>query len=163
METTDPEKAEQIFQALVKKPEDCKSSQRCWKSFTGSVQTWKRSRILERSQKYIQCDEGEFKMHWKGRGKKKKTIKHLWKKHTSGSRFRKGLAFTKQKVRKSGKVKKNTIVWVKRQKELADRDVLGSEVKTDQGDNPESMKQLLGEKPLEISKSAKSALGKGCQ
>ena len=97
-------------------------------------------------------------MHWKSRGRGKKTVKKLWKKAVTGDRFRKGLAETRQKVRNDGKIKKKIVVWVKLQKSIADKDIVGTEITAQDGGD----ESLRGEKPLELGKSFKTALGKGC-
>ena len=139
-------------------------SRRDFSEFVNVITQWTREHSREQVKGWLKCDKGEFKAHWKGRGRKKKVIKAKWKAATAPEKFRKKLAWEKVWHTSKGKKKKKTIVWVRKQDEAADRDVIKNTASFDPVTNRMDKKAAahftLGNKP-DVSKKSVAALGAG--
>ena len=126
MGEVDPGAQKQALETLQKAPGSSRQSRRDFKAFFRVVTTWTKKRQLRNSAGWLQCNKGEFKMHWLGRGKKKRKVKKMWARATTVSKINKGLAFWKERgLNKKGKPrKKRLIAWVKKQGEFNDDEIV---------------------------------------
>ena len=165
MQESAPDKARDAVLSLIKTPGATNQTQRSFSEFTTIITQWQRVRQMENIKGRIVCDKGEFRLHWKGRGKKKSKIKRMWKSAIQPQKFKQKLAWEKVWYNKKGKKKKKILVWVKEQQRSADKDIVKNTASyspaTMQLDKKAAEKVVLGSK-LELGpKKSIACLGPG--
>ena len=77
MVQTDPGTYDQVVDSL--RPDS--NGRRDFRKFKQILTTWSRTREVALGRKWLELDRREYSKHWKGRGRKKKTIKNVQKSH----------------------------------------------------------------------------------
>ena len=158
-----PEVAQAEILKVRKAPGTNASGHRSFAGLHKVVTSWAKTKSLELADRWLECDRGEFEAHWAGRGRKPHQIGRKWAKATTAKKIRKGLCFQKSKTSKSGKVKKVTIVWVKKQRKFKDATSLSKTTK-EKGqaqlmDSAAAAAEVRGDQKITIDKSSKSFFG----
>ena len=165
LQVKQPEVAKQEILKLRKPVGAADAAHRSFASLSAVISEHSRERQLESSDSWIVCDRGEFESHWAGRGRTEPQIEKKWLAATAPKKFRKNLAFTKVKRGKSGKERKVDYVWVKKQPEYKDSDIVRKKVleraPENMMDDAAAKAAVRGSKKLEIEKSGKASLGPG--
>ena len=159
----DPVEARDIMKQLAKPAGAHRQARRDYKVFFKQISSWAKSREKSAIAGMIKCDKGEFRMHWKMRGKSSGWIKKKWAKSTTGKQFRKGKAWHVDRGRnKAGKKRKQKIVvWVKEQERAEDKTTWRNEVKQHRGE--EDVDETAGrhrmKQKLELDKEMDADVG----
>ena len=113
MLVSDPEEAKKARLSL----QTMSNGRRDMQKFKQILTTWSRTRETSLGNKWLEVDKPEFKAHWKGRGRKKKQIKKMWKAAIKPAMFQKKMA---------RRVGKKILVWVLQPRQMTDRDIIAN-------------------------------------